>query len=419
MRRTVRIEGLAGRGSGVARPDGEVWLVAGALPGETVEAAAVRRRAGIVEAEAVRLLDGAHPARDPEPCPHASECGGCDWPHVQPRAGAALKAQVAAGAARGRPELAARLAAAPVSASPGAYRLRARLHWDPRHRRLGFYRRRSWSVTPVGGCRILSPRLVAALPALEEALAGRVPEPVDLEWLERMDGAAAVAALRPARCGPDRIPVEWLPAPAEVSPPLVGMHTLSRSGRVVAGWGEGSVTMPLATPLAVPVGAFFQVNRHLVPLLFRRVGELAGHGREPAWDLHAGVGFLAAAVGADRALTLVEPFRPAAEAARINLPRARVHAGRTAEAYLRRHARLPREALVLLDPPRAGLSPELRRRLAGWHPRRVVALACDPATWARDTAALLATGLELRHVELHDLFPCTHHVEVVAVLEAV
>jgi len=160
------------------------------------------------------------------------------------------------------------------------------------------------------------------------------------------------------------------------------------------------------------------VNRHLVPWLFRRVRELAG-GEEPVWDLHAGVGFLAAAAGAERALTLVEPFRPAAEAARRNLPGATVAAGRTAEAYLRRHTRLPREALVLLDPPRAGLSPDLRRRLAGWHPQRIVWLACDVATWTRDATALLACGYRLAHLELLDLFPSTHHVEVVALLEAV
>jgi tRNA/tmRNA/rRNA uracil-C5-methylase (TrmA/RlmC/RlmD family) len=201
--------------------------------------------------------------------------------------------------------------------------------------------------------------------------------------------------------------------------PVTGAWILTAAGTALTGWGEGSVTMDLPTPLEVPIGAFFQGNRHLVPWLFHRVRELAGGGYEGIWDLHAGVGFLAAAAAGTSAtpLVLVEPFRPAARAAALNLPRARVFVGRTAEAYLHRHPRLPGDVLVILDPPRSGLSRTLRRRLAGWGPRRLLMLSCDPGTWTRDTAALLEAGYELAHVELIDLFPFTHHVEILSILE--
>jgi tRNA/tmRNA/rRNA uracil-C5-methylase (TrmA/RlmC/RlmD family) len=183
--------------------------------------------------------------------------------------------------------------------------------------------------------------------------------------------------------------------------------------------------MGLPVPLEVPVGSFFQVNRHLVPALFDRVGDLAGGDELPIWDLHAGVGFLAAAVtsargpgGSDAPLVLVEPYRGAARAAQRNLPGAAVAVGRTAEAHLDRHRQLPRAALVLADPPRSGFEPSLRTALARWRPRRLLMLACDPATWARDTAFLLEHSFDLVSVELFDLFPSTHHVEVVALLEA-
>jgi tRNA/tmRNA/rRNA uracil-C5-methylase (TrmA/RlmC/RlmD family) len=64
------------------------------------------------------------------------------------------------------------------------------------------------------------------------------------------------------------------------------------------------------------------------------------------------------------------------------------------------------------------MTPELRRRLAGWHPERILMLACDPATWGRDTSYLVDRGYLLSHVELVDLFPSTHHVEILAVLES-
>lgn len=411
---------LAGGGAAVARRDGVVWFVRGALPGERVQAAATVERARIVEAEALAVLATPHPARLAAPCPHAPSCGGCDWPHVDAVAGAALKARVAAGAARGTPALAERLAAAPVQPSPAAYRLRSRLHWDPESGILGFYRTRSWRVEEIPSCRIVSIALANARPGLERSLAARCPAPVDVEWLEDLEGDRAVFGLRPSRSGPAEIDPRWLPPAGELDPEVQGGHILTDAGLKVAGWGAPEVTMALATPLVVPVGGFFQVNRHLVPWLFRRVAELAGADPTPVWDLHAGVGFLAAAArhAAPRELVLAEPFRPAARAAARNLPEARIAVGRTAESLLARHRKLPRHALVLTDPPRSGFTPTLRSRLAGWHPERVLMLSCEPATWARDTAFLLERGYRLAHLELVDLFPHSHHVEVLAVLEA-
>jgi len=415
---------LVGGGSSLAHHAGETWLVAGALPGETVRAVPVLRRAGVVLARATSLVSAPHPARAAEPCPHAEECGGCDWPHVEALRGAALKATVAAGAARCAPRLAELLAAAPVHPSRPAYRLRARLHWDPAGGRLGFFAPRSHRVSRVDHCRIISPRLARTLHDLEGALAGSCPEPVDLEWLESLDGLQAVAALRPQPSGPPRLEPAWLP-PRQALPTLDGLHRLTRSGHLQAGWGPDAVTMALPVPLEVPVGSFFQVNRHLAPTLFERFGNLAGRDVLPTWDLHAGVGFLAAAVSNARGpgrdvtpLVLVEPYRAAARAARRNLPGATVAVGRTAEAHVARHRRLPREALVLTDPPRSGLEPPLRAALARWRPRRLLMLSCDPATWARDTAFLLEHGFALAHLELFDLFPSTHHVEVLALLES-
>jgi tRNA/tmRNA/rRNA uracil-C5-methylase (TrmA/RlmC/RlmD family) len=423
----LEVDKLVGGGRALGHHDGEAVFVAGALPGEEVVAATTARRAGIVEAEIVELAGEPHPARIADPCPHASPagelgpCGGCDWPHVDPEAGAGLKAAAAAEAARRFPEAAGRLAQATVRSSPLEYRLRARLHWDPDRRLLGFFQRRSWTVTPIPECRIISPGLSAALEPMTSALAAGCPAPVDLEWLEDLEGRRAVAALRAGTGGgAERIEAHWIPAPEAVPGILDGFHALSSSGKPITRWGSESVAMNLPIPLEVPIGSFFQGNRHLTPWLFDRVAELAGPAPAPVFDLHAGVGLLAAAArhSADRDLRLVEPHRPAARAAASNLPGAKVSVGRTAEAFLDRARSLPSEALVLADPPRAGMSPTLRHRLAGWHPDRILTLACDPVTWARDTTFLVDRGYRLSHVELVDLFPSTHHVEVLAVLES-
>ena len=398
----LRAEKLVGGGRALAHHDGATWMVGGALPGELVAVAPVRRRAGVVEAMTLEVLDDSHPARESDPCPHADACGGCDWPHVEPAAAAALKASAAAEAARAHPDLAGLIAAASIETSDLAYRRRARLHWDPETQRLGFFEARSWRVASIPSCRILSPRLMEALPVLAEALSRRCPHRVDVEWLEGTQPGDTVAALRPAREGPANVEPSWVPTAREVGSVVSGLHLLSGRGMPRTVWGAEQVTIQLPIPLRVPIGAFFQGNRHLLEPLFTRVAELAGPEPQPVFDLHAGVGFLAAAAlsASERDVTLVEPHRPAAVAARKNLPQARVAVGRTAEAFLARSShdllapedRLPQEALVMTDPPRTGMTRTLRGRLADWMPRRILMLGCDPATWARDAAFLVANG---------------------------
>jgi len=416
----IHVGKVVGGGRALAHVEDRTWLVAGALPGERIAAREVSRRAGIVEASAVELLGNPHPARAADPCRHAPRCGGCDWPHVDPVAGARLKAAAAAEAVRGSRALAEALHDAPIRTSPPSYRLRSRLHWDPERRTLGFYQPRSWRVTEIPDCRVVSPRLAAAIEAFERALADRCPAPVDLDWLEDLAGNRAVAALRPARGGPDAVSPGWLPVAEQLGDTVSGLHRMSGAGRLVSGWGDDGVVMALPVCLFVPIGSFFQGNRHLAGWLFDRVVELSGARPCPTWDLHAGVGFLAAAAwqAAPRELHLVEPYRQSSAAAERNLPQARVAGGCTAEAYLASARDLPTDALVLTDPPRAGMTPALRHRLAGWHPDRILMLACDPATWGRDTSSLMERGYRLAHLELVDLFPSTHHVEILAVLES-
>ena len=416
---TVVAEKLIGGGRALAHHDGSTWMVAGALPGEEVRAEATKRRAGIVEARTLQVLSEPHPARLQDPCPQTGVCGGCDWPHVDLEAGADLKAAAAAEAARAFPDLAARVASAPIYRSQGSYRLRARLHWDAGQKRLGFYEHRSRRVASLESCRILSPRLMQALPRLTDALSKCCTQNVDLEWIEGTEADDTVAALRQAKGGSKNFDPAWVPGTGHLDSVVSGFHALSKSGRPPSGWGAAEVRIDLPIPLEVPIGSFFQGNRHLVGPLFRRVAELVGSEPAPVFDLHAGVGYLAAAArfAADAELTLVEPYREAAQAAGRNLPGARVIVGATAEEFVAAAEDLPPQALVITDPPRTGLSKELRKHLARWQPQRILMLGCDPATWARDAGFLCEHGYQPKEVEIFDLFPSTHHLEILALME--
>jgi 23S rRNA (uracil1939-C5)-methyltransferase len=401
----VEIKSLGGGGRGVARVGRKVWFVSGALPGEVVEAEVERERAGVGEARVTAVLKPS-PWREADPCPVAGACGGCDLSHVRRGVIADALREVACGALRhAPPELADAARKAPVVVSEMGWRLRARLHWEARTQTLGFRGPRSHRTADISPCRVISRLLLDGLPRMSRALAAAGLPDGDVEWLENLGPSAAVAGWR----GPG--------TPPEVSVRgLAGWHPIGEGGALLSGgWGATGVTMDLPIQLRVPVGSFFQANRHLVPKLFARVGELVrAHGHARVVDLYAGVGFFAAAArraGAS-AITAIEGSRVAAEAAAINLPGALVLA-LSAEGYLEDPG-VGRGTLAIIDPPRAGLTAAATAGLVRWLPEGIVLLSCDAAHFGRDAAQLLAFGYKLASLELWDLFAGSHHVEILA-----
>jgi 23S rRNA (uracil1939-C5)-methyltransferase len=162
--------------------------------------------------------------------------------------------------------------------------------------------------------------------------------------------------------------------------------------------------------------AFFQGNRFLLPVLADRVRSLVPPG--PVVDLYAGVGLFAVTLAASGwdSVVAVESDRAAAADLRANAAPfgdvlQPVEMG--VEGYLATHP-VGREATIVLDPPRTGMSKEAAAAIAGQEAGRLVYVSCDVATFARDTRRLLDAGYNLDHLEAFDLFPNTAHVEVVA-----
>lgn len=398
----LEITGLAFGGRGVARWEGKVVFVAGALPGERVEAEVQGRHRGVLEA-AVRRVLVASPWREPEVCPLAlNRCGGCDLAHVA----AAFRQQALklslAGALRGAPaELKEAVAAALFYPSPWHYRLRGTLHWQP-PRELGFFAPRSHRVVSVEPCRVLSHQLVVLLPSWAETLHRAGLPAGELAFLEDLAASRRLLLYRGAK-------VSRLPVLAGVS----GFHT--PGGR---GWGERELVLELPRPLWVPVGAFVQGNRFLLPQLWQLAVELvAGLGARRVVDLYGGVGFFAAAAcqaGACQ-VVVVEHNRLAAKAAKRNLPEAQVLAVDAETAVS--SGLLAGQELVILDPPRGGLSAAVREAVSSSGVPCLLYLSCDPACLARDVTYLASAGYRVRWAKLFDLFAGTHHGELAVLLQ--
>jgi tRNA/tmRNA/rRNA uracil-C5-methylase (TrmA/RlmC/RlmD family) len=170
-------------------------------------------------------------------------------------------------------------------------------------------------------------------------------------------------------------------------------------------------------------GGFWQVHPGAAEALLAAVLDgLEPRPRESVLDLYAGVGlfaaFLADRVGPGGRVTVVESDRSAVQDARHNLadlPRVRVERGRV-DSVLRR-MRLRHADLVVLDPPRSGAGRSVVAQLSRVGARRLAYVACDPAALARDLRWFADGGYALRSLRALDLFPMTHHVECVAVLE--
>jgi 23S rRNA (uracil1939-C5)-methyltransferase len=166
-------------------------------------------------------------------------------------------------------------------------------------------------------------------------------------------------------------------------------------------------------------GGFFQVNRFLVERLVALVTD--GRSGGLAWDLFAGVGLFSRVLARRfERVTAVEANSVASADNRAALAKLGVGhsavAETTAEFLRRAVVERERPELVVLDPPRAGAGLEACALLERLGPGAMVYVSCDPATLARDLAAL-RTGYAVRALHLVDLFPQTAHLETVAVLE--
>jgi 23S rRNA (uracil1939-C5)-methyltransferase len=190
-------------------------------------------------------------------------------------------------------------------------------------------------------------------------------------------------------------------------------------------WGEAELPERLGQlDLRISAEAFFQTNTEMAELLYGVAGEFAAlEGWERVYDLYSGIGTIALSL-ASRAgelwgIELVpEAVADAIAGARRNeIPNAHFFAGDTRLALRELVERAGRPDVVVVDPPRAGLSKKVVHRVIEASPKRIVYVSCNPTTLAPNAAELVEAGWELRRVRPVDMFPQTHHIECVALLE--
>jgi 23S rRNA (uracil1939-C5)-methyltransferase len=405
---SVAIEKPAAGGRMIARIDGQVVLVGGAIPGEKVTARIVRVAKNVAYADTLSVDD---PSADRRSSHGDPLCGGCLYAHIAYPRQLALKSLVIADAF-------ARIAhlelpsAVRVAASPEAgYRMRARLHVRGGH--LGFFREGTHEICDARATQQLLSATCDVLDrlalGLESLGMGRIGE---VELSENVDASERVVYVDPGP-GSDAQTLHGLTCGEGLTPGPYVTDALTIDGR-----------SPMR--LRRHVLSFFQGNRYLV-------GDLVAHvvGHAPAGtvltDLYAGVGLfaVAAAIVKEARVTAVEGDRLAAadltaNAAALGASVTAVH--QPVETFLARLPRQPGAAphaeTIILDPPRTGLSREALDGVTASRARRLVYVSCDVATLARDARRLVDAGYAITHIEAFDLFPNTPHVETVVVFDS-
>ncbi len=436
---TVTVDGFTHGGEGVARVEGKAVFVPGTLPGERVRIQVTDDRARWARARLIEVVD-ASPDREEPPCPYVPECGGCDLQHAHPPAQRALKTRVVReqlarlGGVEDPPVLDCRA----VGPDTG-YRAQARMH-AAEDGRLGFHRAASDEVVPVDRCLVLT--------AGAQALRTRIGDAT---------GAAEVRFRGVEADGPGAAVLTPGPGPLDLPGGSFDLLLAQPDGSTVAMRGDGEIEVEVdGLVYHVPAISFFQPGVPAAAALRAEVltaaGDLTG---ALTWDLYAGVGLLSLGLArAGAQVVAVEGDAAAAAAAERNAQRNGLNLEVVADAVgpvVRRAATAhgsshgatavpdpaalvapdpardrtgapgagPARALeppdvVVLDPPRTGAGERVIADLTALDPAAIVYVACDVAALARDTRHLAVGGYTLRRAAPLDLFPMTHHVEVVA-----
>jgi 23S rRNA (uracil1939-C5)-methyltransferase len=389
----LTVEKPAAGGRMIARHDGQVVLIAGAIPGERVVARVERVERRLAFAT---VVDVAEPSPDRRPGFPDPLCGGCVYSHISYERQLAIKADVVRDAFLRIGRIRLEQAVAVFPSAERGYRMRARLHVDGG--RIGFYREGSHTLCDPAATGQLSGDALSAVADAVAAVQHSGAPVVAVELTENIAGSERAISVE-VKGQPRRV----RDGHADVGDAL---EVLTR-GRVSGG------------ELRRSAESFFQANRFVVPDLVTSVLDVVPNEGD-VLDLYAGVGLFSMALAASgrRGIVAVEGDRTSGADLRRNaeaFPGAVTPQVGSVEAYLAANtASFP---TVIVDPPRAGVSAESMATLVKSGASEIVYVSCDPATMARDARRLLDAGYVIRSLRGFDLFPNTPHIETLGVFK--
>jgi len=412
----LTIEKLVYGGEGLARlPDGKAVFLPFVLPGEEVSATLGQQKSSYARATADEVLKPAA-TRVAAKCPYFAACGGCHYQHTLYNAQLDIKRAILRETLQRNAKMEWKGEIKILSGEPWNYRNRTRMkiHGGAEFA-MGYHKMASHELLPVKSCPISSPlinRAVQALWSMGEA--GGVPAGAkEIEFFADHADARLLVELyqSPEAQGISEFAAALLKKVPEIKgiaifaerPSGVGAQHKETIGASYLQYQVGEKAF------RVSAGAFFQTNRDLVQKLAQTVaGDFLG---KIALDLYAGGGLFANYLAKRfEQVFAVESSPASAGDLKANALKNVVPISSTTEKFLPRCLNMNPE-VVVVDPPRSGLGAKATQLLAALRVKRIVYVACDPATLARDVKTFLDFGYKAEEVFLVDLFPQTFHLE--------
>jgi len=382
----VTIDRIVGEGRGIGFADGMTIFVPLTAPGDTVRVRITRLQGTVAHGEIEEILTPSSMRIEPKVADFDAS-GGLDLQHIAYDDQLEIKAGAIADSLR-RIARIDHVPEIPITRSPQewGYRTRAEFQVDHETGAVGYFSPNSHRIVDVEESPILVPDVQALLTTLRDDKAANLVPKAAREY--RAVSGDAGSVLEPTNTTKSRLVMRQ-----------VGEDTFRYSAE-----------------------CFFQSNIPVAQSALNRVNEIADVARRSdgiALDLYCGVGLFTVSLARRfKRVVGVESLLAASKYAEENLETAALTNGRIVTAPVEHwiagdRSPIGRVALAVFDPPRTGAGNDTIQHLLRLKPAHVAAVSCDPATFARDLRGLLEGGYELVDVQGYDMFPQTHHVEIV------
>ena len=435
---TVTIEGYGEGGMGVARIDGRVVFVHGALRGEKCRVLILKTLKSVAFAKVLEVIEPSSERITPD-CPYFPRCGGCTYRHIRYEEELRLKKQ------RVQDNL-SRIGGSDVTVEEilGArdtlrYRNKAQYPVS-KDGAVGFYRARTHEVIECEHCLLVKPEADAAAEALREYMQSCRVAGYDEKTgrgLVRhlyVRSNAAGESLVCVLVNGDKLPKEdrLVTLLRDACPKCTGivLGTNTKKGNVILGdryrtlWGSDRLEDTLCgKTFRLSVPSFYQVNRVQAERLYAKAIEFASlTGQETVLDLYCGAGTITLALSDHAKKVLGAEIVPEAigdareNAARNGVKNAEFFCGDASDVAKKLARENLRPDVITVDPPRKGLAADVVESIAEMQPGRVVYVSCDSATMARDVKRLADLGYTAQRACAVDMFPRADHVETICLL---
>ncbi|UII27416.1 23S rRNA (uracil(1939)-C(5))-methyltransferase RlmD [Fulvivirga maritima] len=462
--KNIKIEGIAAEGKCITRYDGQVIFVTGVAPGDTADIKVIRKKKSFLEAIPVAIHEYSSLRAEPF-CEHFGTCGGCKWQHINYQTQLDYKHQQVV-------DNLERIAKVPL---PEAKRIlsseetryyRNKLEFTFSNKRwltkeeisqdedldrdaLGFHiPKRFDKILDINHCYLQpDPSNDIRLTVKEVAKANNIPffdlitqEGYLRNLIIRNTVAGEVMVILQVAGDNEEYLFAVLDALKNKFPQITSLNYVINTKKnetyndleVVTYHGLPYITEQMQLPDApdkhvkfqIGPKSFFQTNAKQAEALYKKAWEMAKlTGEELVYDLYTGTGTIANYIAANAKEVIgIEYVEAAIEDAKVNseinnISNTKFFAGDMKDLltdhFIAEHGR---PDVVITDPPRAGMHPDVCEVLINTRPQRIVYVSCNPATQARDLA-LLGDYYEVTDVQPVDMFPHTYHVENIVTLE--